>query len=107
MVEGASDSTHHLRRKRFVEARAPSTILRLLRKLRMVPLPRLHGGGKYASLFDIVDQKIACALRGPCARHGRTCSGHPRLSSAHSNKTWMPATSGHDGYARHPPCRYM
>ena len=58
MVEGASDSTHHFRRKSFVTARAPSTILRLLRKLRMVPLPRLHGGGKYASLFDIVDRKI-------------------------------------------------
>jgi hypothetical protein len=26
-------------------------------------------------------------------RHGRTWSGHPRLTSRHSRKTWMPATS--------------
>ena len=39
MVEGASDSTRRFRRKRFVEARAPSTTL--LR--RVVPLPHCRG----------------------------------------------------------------
>jgi len=39
MVEGASDSTLHFHRKKFVAARAPSTALRA------VPLPHLRGGG--------------------------------------------------------------
>src|SRR5271156_2776871 len=44
-VEGASDSSVRFRRRRIVDARAPSTILRLLRKLQMVPLPRYRGAG--------------------------------------------------------------
>jgi hypothetical protein len=48
MMEGASDSSFHIRRKNFVAARAPSTIL--LRK--MVPLPPLRGGGRIAPRFE-------------------------------------------------------
>src|SRR5215468_8358899 len=29
-----------------------------------------------------------------CSRHGRTCSGHPRL--LRGSKTWGPAERGHD-----------
>ena len=45
MVEGARASTIFLRRKRSSTSDAPSTTLRLLRKLRVVPLPRYRGGG--------------------------------------------------------------
>src|SRR5579859_3421572 len=48
VVEGAPALTLRLRCKSFVESRAPSTILRSLRSLRTVPLPRyalLRGEG--------------------------------------------------------------
>ena len=46
MVEGASDSSLRLLRKRFVKARAPSTTLRV------VPLPRYRGGGRHSFPFS-------------------------------------------------------
>ena len=46
VVEGASDSPFHFRRRKFDAARAPSTTLRSLRSLRAVPRPRDRGGGR-------------------------------------------------------------
>jgi hypothetical protein len=43
MVEGASHSTLHFRRRRIVEAHAPSTILRSLRELGWSPFPAIAG----------------------------------------------------------------
>src|SRR6185437_14381279 len=52
VVEGASDSPFHFRRRKFDAARAPSTTLRSLRSLRAVPLPRYRGGGRQAPPFS-------------------------------------------------------
>jgi hypothetical protein len=58
MVEGVSDSTLHFQRKKFVEARAPPTILRAC-ALRMVPPPRFRGAGEGKTL------KARISLRHP------------------------------------------
>jgi hypothetical protein len=58
VVEGASDSMFHFRRKRFVEARAPSTALRA------VPLPRYRGAGCRSAARERERLPSAPAKRG-------------------------------------------
>ncbi len=87
VVEGASDSTLRFRRKSFVAARAPSTMLR------MVPLPRYRGCGQAISFSRCIFLIRTRAMRKP----------FPRTSPHIDLRQIDPAVEGriHHGRARH------
>ena len=62
MMEGASDLAIRLRRRRIVESRAPSTVLRA------VPFPRFRGAGKIAQ-YALLAFFTARQRHAPADRH--------------------------------------
>ncbi len=88
-------STLFLRRQRSSESEAPSTILRSLRELRMVPLPRFAGAGARDPVpaahqrASFVKQRCQTAV----ARMSGAICGYGREASMSSDVGWAKAQS--------------